>query len=234
VTHLQQALHLYHKAETSRCTLSGAAASAATGKLADKAALDGPHDTLRVLANVYHLMKKNGDALQVFQKTLQDVRSDIAQESTVILDEILLDMGRLYHDQCNIEIEIGAKVDRGKCSAAKALFEEALVIRRDLKRNRTAAETLMLIASLYSNLEMYDEARCSLKEALDFTRRCLGKERPDLVDYHQRMAFICQKQACELREQVNNHQEYLLRNSMSFYHSPGSRVRVAGLQNKLE
>jgi len=152
----------------------------------------------------------------------------------VILAEILHDIGRLYHDQCNIEIDNGAKVDRGKCSAAKALFEEALVIRRDLKRNRTAAETLMLIASLYSNLEMYDEVRCSLKEALDLTRRCLGKERPDLVDYHQRKAFICQKQACELREQVNIHKEYLLTNSMSFYHSPGSRVRVAGLQNKLE
>jgi len=51
-------------------------------QVADKAALDGLHDTLRVLANVCRLMKKDGDTLQVFQQTLEDVRSDIAQEST--------------------------------------------------------------------------------------------------------------------------------------------------------
>jgi hypothetical protein len=42
-THFKQALHLYRKVEASRGTLRGAAARVAAGKLADKAADEGPY-----------------------------------------------------------------------------------------------------------------------------------------------------------------------------------------------
>ena len=238
VLHCQQALHLHRKVETSRGTLRGAAVRAAAGKLADKVASCGLYDTLRQLGDIYRFQAKDVDALQVFQEVLGEVRSDNAQESTPQLQaklaEILYVTGSVYLDQYNHQINSRAKADKGKCSAAKALLEEGLVICREVKSDNGAADSLRLLASAYSHLGMHDEARGTLKEALDLTCSCVGQMTAEVAACHEQMAFICQKQADEIRQQVNIHKEYIVTNLMSCYHSPGRRVRVAGLQNKPE
>jgi len=151
VLHCQQALHLHRKVETSRGTLRGAAVRAAAGKLADKVASCGLYDTLRQLGDIYRFQAKDVDALQVFQEVLGEVRSDNAQESTLQLQaklaEILHLTGSVYLDQYNNQINSRAKADKGKCSAAKALLEEGLVICREIKSDNCAADSLRLLAS---------------------------------------------------------------------------------------
>jgi len=135
-THCKQALHLYRKVEASRVTLHGAAARAAAGKLADKAAYQGLYDTLIDLGQLYGSMRKHDDELQVYQEAMEEVRSDIAHASTPQLQKhlsrILTTMGHMYISQYQSHITNGAKRDKGKCTSAKALLEQALSIQRAL------------------------------------------------------------------------------------------------------
>ena len=92
-----------------------------------------------------------------------------------------------------------------------------------------------LLASAHINLEMFDRARSTLKEALNFTRRCDDKESAQMASCHQNMAFICQQQVYAIKGQVGMHMNYMLTNSMAVYHSQVSRVLVEGLQkNQIE
>jgi len=95
-----------------------------------------------------------------------------------------------------------------------------------------AADTLKVLASAHGFLEMFDEARSTLKQALDLTRRCDGEESEEVAACHQRMDLICQEQVKAIIQQVSMHMEYMLTYSICLYHSPGSRVLVEGLQKQ--
>jgi len=235
-THCKQALYLHRKVEASRGTLRGAAARAAVGKLADKAAPEGLYAVMVNRGQLSGLMCKNDDALQVYQQALQEVRGDIVHASTpqlqIHLSSILSAMGQMYISQYIRQITSGAKGDKSKCTDAKALLEEALSIQRALLRYGMAADTLIFLTSAHGYLEMFDEARSTLKQALDLTRRCDGKESEEVAACHQQMAIICQEQVQAIKKQVSMHMEYMLTNSIRLYHSPGSRVLVEGLQKQ--
>ena len=88
------------------------------------------------------------------------------------LSRILTVTGQTYISQYNSQITNGAKRHTGKCTAAKSVLEEALSIQRALSQDGMSADTLTTLAIAHSNLEMFDEARSTLMEALDLTRRC--------------------------------------------------------------
>jgi len=240
VTHSKQALHLYRKVEASRCTLRGAAARAAAGKLADKAAPEGLYGALVNLGQLYGFMRKHDDELQVYQEALEEVRGDIAHASTpqfetelsTELSRILSAMGKMLVGQYYSQITNGAKGDKGKCTEAKALLVEALSIQRALLKYGMAADTLKILAAAHGFLEMFDEARSSLKQALDLTRLCDGEESEEVATCHQRMVFVCQEQVKAIIQHLFTHKMYMLTNSMRLYHSPGSRLLVKGLQKQ--
>jgi len=237
-THFKQALHLYRKVEASRGTLRGAAARAAAGKVAGKAADEGLYSAIVDLGRLAGLMCMHDDELQVYQEVLEEVRGDIAHASTPRLEKqlsrILSAMGQMYISQYNNQIAHGAKGDKGKCTVAKALLGEALGIQRALSQDGMAADTLQILASAHGYLEMFDEARSTLKQALDLTRRCHGEESAAVASCHQKMVCICQQQVQAITKQLSMHMEYMLTNSMRLYHSPGSRVLVQGLQTQLQ
>jgi len=171
----KQALHLYRKVEASHGTLRRATARVAAGKLADKAAPAGLYDTLINLGQLYGFMQKHDDALQVHQEALQEVRADIAHASTPQLPRILTPMGQMNISQYNSQITNGAKGDKGKCTGAKALLEEALSVQRALLQDERA-----LLQDDCDDIESERMALC----------------------YHQ-MAFIGHEQADAIRKQVD-------------------------------
>jgi len=114
------------------------------------------------------------------------------------------------------------------------VLEEALSIQRTLSQDCMAADTLIVLASAHGYLEIFDEVRSTLIQALDLTRRCDGEESQRMALCHHQMAFICHKQADENRKQVYMHMEYMSTNSICLYNSPVSRVLVKGLQKKLQ
>jgi len=99
-------------------------ARAAAGKLADKAADEGPHGAIVDLGRLYGLMRKNDDELQVYQEALEEVRGDIAHASTpqleIQLSRILTQVGQMYMSQYRSQITNGAKGDKRKCTGASA------------------------------------------------------------------------------------------------------------------
>jgi len=235
-THFKHALHLYCKVEASRGMLRGAAARAAAGKLADKAADPSLYDTLVDSCQLYGLTCQNDDELQVYKEALQEVRGDIAHASTPQLQRhlshMLSAMGHMYISQYRSQVTNGAKGDKRKCTDANALLEEALSIQRAFSQDGMAADTLKNLASAHGYLEMFDEARSSLKQALDLARCCDGEESAKVAICHQEMAIICQAQVQAIIKQLYMHREYMLTNSMHLYHSPGSRMLVEGLQKQ--
>jgi len=236
--HFKQMLHLYRKVEASRGTLSGTSTRAAAGKLADKTADEGLYATLIDLGQLYSFMRKKDNTLQLYQEALDEVRCDIAHASIfqlqMLLSSILSAMGQLYIIQYNSQITNLAEGDKGKCTVAKVLLEEAISILRTHSQDGMAADTLTVLPSTHSNLEMYNGARSTLTEALYFSCRCHGEESTRVASCHQRMASICQQQAQAIIEQVGMHMEYMLTNSSGLYHAQGSRVLVEGLQKKPE
>jgi len=236
-THFKQALHLYRKVEASRGMLRGAAARAAAGKLAAKAAQHkGLYGALIDLGQLHGLMCKNDNELQVYQEALQEVRGDIAHASTPQLQghlsRILTAMGKMCLNQYSSQITNGAEGDKGKCTGAKSLLEEALSIQCALAQYGMAAQTLIILASGHGYLEMFDEARSTLKQALDLTRRCHGKEIEEVATCHEEMAIICREQVKAIIKLLWMHMEHMLTNSIRLYHSRGSRVLVEGLQKQ--
>jgi len=181
-THFKQALHLYRKVEASRGTLHGAAARAAAGKLADKAAPEGLYGVIIDLGQLYGCMRKDYDELQVYQEALDEVRVDIAHASSPQLQGHLSNglaaMGQMYIRQYYSQITNGAKEDKGKCTVAIALCEEALSIQRALSQDGITADTLTTLASAHGCLEMFDGARSALKEALNLSS-CSDKAAPE-------------------------------------------------------
>jgi len=172
----------------------------------------------------------------VYQEVLQEVRGDIAHASTPQLQRhlsnILSAMGHMYIRQYRSQITNGSKGDKRKCTDANALLEEALSIQRAFSQDGMVVDTLTVLASAHGYLEMFDEARRTLKQALDLTRRCDGDESSQRASCHQQMAIICQEQVEAIIKQLSMHMEYMLTNSMRLYHSPGSRVLVEGLQKQ--
>jgi len=77
-----------------------------------------------------------------------------------------------------------AKRDKSKCTVANALLEEALSIQRAHTQYGLAAQTLTLLVSSHGNLEMFDEARSTLKEAITLSSRCDGKESTTVASCH--------------------------------------------------
>jgi tetratricopeptide (TPR) repeat protein len=233
-THFKQALHLYRKVEASRGTLHGAAARAAAGKLADKAAPEGLYGVIIDLGQLYGCMRKDYDELQVYQEALDEVRVNIAHASSPQLQGHLSNglaaMGQMYIRQYYSQITNGAKEDKGKCTVAIALCEEALSIQRALSQDGITADTLTTLASAHGCLEMFDGARSALKEALNLSSCCDGEESTRVASFHHKMASICYEQVNAIRAQLGMHMEYMSTNSMVLYHSRGSRVLVAGLQ----
>ena len=181
-------------------------------------------------------MCQHDGELQVYQEALQEVRGDIAHASTSQLDiqlsRILTTMGQMYISQYSSQITNGAKGDKGKCTGAKALLEEALSIQCALSQYGMVAQTLRILASAHGNLAMFEEARSTLKQALDLTRRYDGEESKELALCLQEMACICQEQVKVIIKQLSMHTEYMLTNSMRRYHAPGSRALVEGLQKQ--
>jgi len=173
-------------------------------------------------------MRRIDDALQVYQEAMEEVRSDIARASTPQLQghisKILTTTGQMYISQYRSQITNGAKGDKGKCTGAKALLEEALSIQRALSQDGMAADTSKILACAHGYLEMFDEARSTLKQALDLTRRCHGEESAEVAACHQEMVILCQEQVQAIKAQVCIHMDYMLTNSICLYHSAGSRV----------
>jgi len=174
-----------------RCVMQReAVARAAAGKAADKAAPEGLHAVILNLGQLHGFMSKNDDELQVHQKALDEVRDDIAQASTprlqMCLSSILSVMGSTYFRQYSSQIANGAEGDKGICTVAIALCKDALSIQfaHSEYYNGMAAQTLTILASAHNNVEMFDGARSTLKEALDVsthewlhaTRKCLAAE----------------------------------------------------------
>jgi len=135
--------------------------------------------------------------LQVYQEALQEVYGNIAHASTsqveTQLSRILTAMGQVYFSQYNSQITNGAKGDKGKCTSAKALLEEALSIQHALLQDGMAADTSKILVSAYGYLEMFDETRSTLKQALYLTPCCNGEECAKAAACHHHMAIICQK-----------------------------------------
>ena len=131
----------------------------------------------------------------MYQEVLQEVRGDKAHASTPQLQRhlsnILSAMGHMYIRQYRSQIANGAKGDKRKCTDANALLEEALSIQCAFSQDGMAADTLTVLDSAHGYLEMFDEARRTLKQALDLTRRCDGDESSQMASYHQQMAIIC-------------------------------------------
>jgi len=127
---------------------------------------------------------------------------------------------------------MGAKGDKGKCTAARTLMKEALSIQRALSLDWMAAQTLESLASAHSDLEMFDEDRSTIKQALDLARCYHSEESKEVVACHQRMTCIGREQVKSIRAQVDMHMENMLTNSMHHYHSRGSRVLVEGLKKQ--
>jgi len=231
-SHFEQALNLHHKVEAYRGTLRGATSRAAAGKLADKETPEGLYAVMVNLGHLYGSMCKNDDELQVYQEALQEVCGDIAHENTpkleMQLSRILTVMGQVYISLYNSPITNGAMRDKGKCTVAKALLEEALSIQRALSQDGMAEVILIILASAHGCLQMFDEAHSTLKQALDFTRRCHGKESKKVASCHQRMDYIRPEQVKTILKQLSMHMECMLTNLIRLYHSPGSRVLVEG------
>jgi len=113
-----------------------------------------------------------------------------------------------------------------KCIAAIALMQEALGIMHALSQDSMAVQTLKF-ASAHSNLETFDRAPSTLKEALDLGHRCRGEENTGVASCHQEMAIIIQEQAKAIM-----HMEYMMMNSMHHdhwpFHQQGAGGRAAG------
>jgi len=103
-------------------------------------------------------------------------------------------MGHMYISQYDSQITNGAKGDKGTCTGANVLCNEALSIQRALSQDGMAADILIFLASAHGYLEMFDESRSTRKEALDLTRCGHGEEGATVVACHQQMVFICQEQ----------------------------------------
>jgi len=233
--HSEKALQLHRKVEASRGTLRGAVAIALADKLADKAAPDGLFDTIVCLGQLYDLLHRSDDALRVYEDVLSEMREHCCTHRLQEMrSKILSSTRQIYICQYQRQNVNG---DKNKCSAAKNLFEEALGIMRsspDASFDWMLSLTLGLLASAHMNLGMFDDARCTLKEALDLSRVCHGEENAEVAACYQRVASICREQAAAIKAQVSTHITYLATNltRMSCYHLPGTRVLVKGLQMK--
>ena len=177
----------------------------------------------------------------MYQEVLDEVRGDIAHAGTpglqLHLSNILTAMSQMHlsqYDSQNTNRAEGdrAKGDKSKCTVANALLEEALSIQRAHTQYGLAAQTLTLLASSHGNLEMFDEARSTLKEAINLSSCCDGKESTTVASCHNRMASICHAQATAIRAQSEIHVQYMLTNSMRNHHGRGRRVLVEGLQKQ--
>ena len=244
-THMHTHAHTHcKKVEASRDKLRGAVAREAARKLAPKADPHGLYCTLFDLGQVYGFMSKYDDELQVYQQTLDEVRNDVAHatpELQALQSNILGTMGNVYikkyESQTNNAAVNGVQAygDKVNCITAKALFKESLNIVRTLRDSDSAvAEILIGLASAYSNLDLFDEARSTLKEALSLALRCFGNESAPVVECHSKSTLNSFRQVEAKRKEIFMHEQYMVTHSMSSYHSRGSRVLVEGLQKKLQ
>jgi len=104
------------------------------------------------------------------------------------LSGILTVMGKMYLQQYKSQINNEDKRNKGKCTAAIALIEQALSILRTLLQDGfKVSQTSMLLASAHSYLDVFKEAHGTLKEALDLIRSCSGEKSTRVASFHQQM-----------------------------------------------
>ena len=137
--------------------------------------------------------------------------------------------------------------DKSKCHAARALVEEAVDINHALnlqaddlaldlaaqprhplnqaKRQERTAQILLTLMQTYTDLEMFDQARGALKEAMALSISRYGDESKKVVACHSNMSILCSRQAAAIKKNM--------RQSSPRY-SLGSRVLVEGLLRKPE
>ena len=137
--------------------------------------------------------------------------------------------------------------DMSKCFIARELVEEAVAINRALNsqadelaldlaaepqhplnqanRQRVSACVLLILSSTYGDLEMFEEARRTLKEAMALSISQYGDQSEKVARCHSCMIGVRTRQAASIKKNM--------RQSTSLY-SLGSRVLVKGLQRKLE
>ena len=193
---LKQALKMYREIEDlhRRHTLG------ASVDPFQKVAFDRSVITLMDLGHLYrNQQQQHADATSMCQDALERMRDTIGNYGITrarqeLLACILTTHGGNYNDQC----DRAAEKPTSKCLAAKALVEEALTITRTLNaqaaemaRNQTTqpgciqnqadqhertAQVLLTLTDAYNNLEMFDEARSILTEAVKVSSSSHGDE----------------------------------------------------------
>ena len=151
--------------------------------------VDGSILTLVSLGKLYQNSHKPADAVQVYQEARDSLCDNMHlhgstphRQETLAL--ILSAQGEMYNEQYDRE----PGPDKSKCLAARALVEEAVAINRALNsqadelalelatqpqhplnqanRQERTATVLLILMRTYRGLEMFDEARHTLKEAM--------------------------------------------------------------------
>jgi len=197
--------------------------------------------TLLCLGRLYCNWQK-GDPFQVFHEALDALRENVRVHGSTIdrqenLAMILDAQGEAYNEL--YEREPG--LDKSKCWVAKVLLEEALAISRSLNlqmgethdlsthhRTHRQGQTfciLLTVLTTYVDLEMFDKAQSTAKEALQIGRDIYGNTSEKVAACHSRIAKIYRNQADAIRKSMMQSSSHVL---------PGIRVRVEGLQNQAQ
>jgi len=238
--HFKQALKIDRKL---------AALAKRKGSTDDGIFVDNSIATLMDLGHLYRNWHKEGEGMEAYQDALDSMRDNMSLHGSTpwrqeTLADILAAQGQVHNRQYYLQ---GSGPDKSKCLAAKALGEDALAIHRALnaqtdelvldlaakpdqilnhanRQQRTAA-VLLDVARSYMHLEMFDEARRAVQEALDLSCHLYGNESEDVAGCYSQVAMIIGHQAIEIRKSISQSASCC---------SPGTRVLVEGLQNQAQ
>ena len=210
--------------------------------------VDNSIATLCSLGSLYRYWQKFGDSVQAFQEAHDSLCDNMhAHGSTPDRQEtlavLLSSQGETYNEQYACE----RGPDMSKCFIARELVEEAVAINHALNsqavelpidlaaepqhplnqanRQRISAYTLLVLSCTYGDLEMFEEARRTVKEAMGLSMSQYGNQSEKVAHCHNRMIGVCTLQAASIKKNM--------RQTTSRY-SRGSRVLVEGLQGKPE
>ena len=152
--------------------------------------------------------------MQAFQEARDSLRDNMHTHGSTpdrqeTLALILSAQGETYNEQYDRE----PGPDKSKCLAARALVEEAVAINRALNsqadelalelatqpqhplnqanRQERTAEVLLILMRTYRDLEMFDEARHTLKEAMALSISRYGDESEKVAACRNCMSALC-------------------------------------------
>jgi len=170
------------------------------------------------LGFLYSAWQRECRALEAYENALGSLRDVMSAHGSTLLRqetlaELLANQGEVYKQQYEDQ---GSGPDKSKCHAAQALGEEALAIHRTLNaladelaldntaepqqtlkqdhRQERTASVLLLVARTYENLDIFDEARSAVREALELRSLCHGNENVKVADCYGEMGTICSLQ----------------------------------------